>query len=88
MIRLGLASNTARAASWAEVGGNLRLDWNARVEPFAAVTHIASDGKRSVLGMRLQGGTASIDTRSIGAGGRFEISFASATSARFVTLVR
>ena len=79
---------TARTASWAEANGVLRLDWNAVVEPFAAVTHIANDGKRTVLGLRLQGGVAAIDTRALAAGGRFEISFASLTSARLVTLAR
>ena len=79
---------SARAASWAEVSGSLRLDWNAVVEPFAAVTHIANDGKRTVLGLRLQGGVASINTQALAAGGRFEISFASLTSARLVTLAR
>ena len=82
------SSSKARIASWAEANGILRLDWNAAVEPFAAVTHIAADGKRTVLGLRLQGGAATIDTQALAAGGRFEISFASLTSARFVTLAR
>ena len=81
-------SDTARTASWAEANAVLRLDWNAVVEPFAAVTHIANDGKRTVLGLRLQGGVASINTQALAAGGRFEISFASLTSARLVTLAR
>jgi hypothetical protein len=77
-----------RPASWAETNGVLLLTWNAQAEPFATVVHVANDGKRTVVAMRLQGGAASISTGALPAGGSFEISFSSTANARLVTLQR
>jgi hypothetical protein len=75
-------------ATWTESGGALSLEWNAAVEPFASITHVAGTGARHGLGVNLEGGSARVDTSQLPPGGRFELSLASGTAARIVTFSR
>ncbi len=76
------ATSSAQDLRWTEANGRLTVDWDARTEPFAAVTHVAPDGTRRMLGSDLSGGSAELDVSRLPAGGRFEFSLGSDQSAR------
>lgn len=82
------AVSTAQALRWTEAHGRLSLDWDARTEPFAAVTHVAADGTRRVLGGGLSGGAAELDVSRLPAGGRYEFSLGTDQSARLTEAAR
>ncbi len=77
-----------RAESFSESGGVLTLTWDNRAAPFATVIHVAADGKRQVVAMRLQGGKATVFTANLPAGGTFELSFSSMVNVRIVKMTR
>lgn len=82
------AVSSAQALRWTEAHGRLRLDWDARTEPFAAVTHVAPDGTRRMLGGGLSGGAAELDISRLPAGGRYEFSLGTDQSARLTEAAR
>jgi hypothetical protein len=69
-------------------GGKLALAWNAQAEPYAAVLHVAADGRKTVLASGLTGGTASVDVSALPAGGRFEVSLSSSVGGRLMKVQR
>ena len=72
----------------AQSGGKLALAWNAEAEPYAAVLHVAADGRRTLLASGLTGGSASIDVSALPAGGRFEVSLSSSLGGRLKVMRR
>lgn len=69
-------------------GGKLALAWNAEAEPYAAVLHVAADGRKTVVASDLTGGKASVDVSALPAGGRFEVSLSSSVDARLMKVQR
>ncbi|OEZ89105.1 IPT/TIG domain protein [Janthinobacterium sp. HH106] len=69
-------------------GGKLALVWNADAEPYAAVLHVAADGRKTVVASDLTGGKASVDVSALPAGGRFEVSLSSSVGARLMRVQR
>ena len=69
-------------------GGKLALAWNAQAEPYAAVLHVAADGRKTVVASDLTGGKASVDVSALPAGGRFEVSLSSSVGARLMKVQR
>ena len=69
-------------------GGKLALAWNAQAEPYAAVLHVAADGRKTVVASDLTGGKASVDVSALPAGGRFEVSLSSSVGARLLKVQR
>ncbi|PKV47251.1 IPT/TIG domain-containing protein [Janthinobacterium sp. 61] len=69
-------------------GGKLVLTWNAQAEPYAAVLHVAADGRKTVVASDLTGGNASVDVSALPAGGRFEVSLSSSLGARLMKVAR
>jgi Peptidase M66 len=59
-----------------EQGGVLRLTWDHTTYPYLTVTHVAdlAGKQRSTLAQDLQGGTASLPTTGLPAGGSYELS--------------
>jgi hypothetical protein len=53
-----------------EQGGMLTLRWDAARHPYLTVTHVGA--ARSVIAIDLQGGSATVPTAALPAGGRFE----------------
>ena len=69
-------------------GGKLALVWNAEAEPYAAVLHVAADGRKTVVASGLTGGNASVDVSALPAGGRFEVSLSSSVGGRLMKVQR
>ncbi|MDO8069488.1 IPT/TIG domain-containing protein [Janthinobacterium sp. SUN206] len=69
-------------------GGQLALVWNAEAEPYAAVMHVAADGRKTVVASDLTGGKANVDVSALPAGGRFEVSLSSSLGARLMKVQR
>jgi len=45
--------------------GKLALVWDAQAEPYAAVLHVAADGRKMVVASGLTGGNASVDVSAL-----------------------
>ena len=69
-------------------GGKLALVWDEQAEPFAAVLHVAADGRKTVIASGLTGGSASVDVSALPAGGRFEVSLSSSVGGRLMKVPR
>ena len=69
-------------------GGKLALVWDAQAEPYAAVLHVAADGRKTVVASGLTGGNASVEVSALPAGGRFEVSLSSSVRARLMNVQR
>ncbi|QKY01676.1 hypothetical protein G3257_04975 [Janthinobacterium lividum] len=69
-------------------GGQLALVWNAEAEPYAAVMHVAADGRKTVVASDLTGGKANVDVSAVPTGGRFEVSLSSSVGARLMKVQR
>ena len=59
--------------SLSERGGTLDLSWDSSAFLSATVTHVAVDGERTVIGLRIQRAHSSLDVSTLPAGGRFEL---------------
>ena len=68
--------------------GKLNLTWNAGAEPAATVVYVADDGNRMLLAKNLRGGSASVDIKTLPAGGSFEVSLSTSIKARLVNVAR
>lgn len=66
----------------------LNLTWNAGAEPAATVVYVADDGSRMLLAKNLRGGSASVDIKTLPAGGSFEVSLSTSIKARLVKVAR
>ena len=69
-------------------GGKLALVWDGQAEPYAAVLHVAADGRKTLVASGLTGGNASLDVSALPAGGRFEVSLSSSMGARLMKVQR
>ncbi len=72
----------------AQSAGKLALVWDAQAEPYAAVLHVAADGRKTVVASGLTGGNASVDVSALPAGGRFEVSLSSSVGGRLMKVQR
>ncbi|MGK5026591.1 IPT/TIG domain-containing protein [Janthinobacterium sp. RB2R34] len=79
---------TAASLDATQSAGKLVLSWNAEAEPYAAVLHVAADGRKTVVASALTGGSASVDVSALPAGGRFEVSLSSSVRGRMVAVAR
>ncbi|WP_139842433.1 IPT/TIG domain-containing protein [Janthinobacterium sp. GW458P] len=68
--------------------GKLALVWDAQAEPYAAVLHVAADGRKTLVASGLTGGNASVDVSVLPAGGRFEVSLSSSVGGRLMKVMR
>ena len=83
------AATTATAApsvQASEQGGTLTVRWDAARHPFLTVFHVA--GARTVIGLDLQGGSATVPTAALPAGGQFEISLSDGINTERLTIAR
>ena len=69
-----------------EEGGALRLRWDAARHPYVTVTHVGN--ARTVVGIDLQGGSATLPTAALPAGGHFEFSLSDGMNTERVLLTR
>jgi hypothetical protein len=83
----GVAAVAAPATVQAsEQGGVLTLHWDAARHPYLTVAHVGA--ARTVIALDLQGGTASLPTAALPAGGRLEFSLSDGLNTERVTLQR
>jgi hypothetical protein len=68
---LGAAGEAAAAPQLSESAGVLNVRWDASRHPFLTDTHVA--GARTVIGLDLQGGAATVPTAALPPGGHFEL---------------
>jgi hypothetical protein len=69
-----------------EAGGVLTLRWDATRHAYLTVTHVGA--ARTVIALELQGGSASLPTAALPAGGRFEFGLSDGLNTERVTLER
>ena len=81
----GAAQGMASSVGWTVQNGRLSLTWNAAQEPFLSLMYVAPNGAKTVLGNRLQNGSATLDISGLPSGGRFDLSLSSAMQARLVS---
>ena len=87
--RSGAAAAPVTATATAiETVGWLHLVWDASLEPFVTVTHVGTHAARTLLALKLEGGTGVMPTGGLPIKGRFEINYLSLTSARLVVIGR
>ncbi len=78
----------AAAVEWNEEGGTLALAWNVAAQRFLSVTHVAADGTRRVLAVRLAGGAARLDVADLARGGEFEFALSDGLNTRLLVVPR
>jgi hypothetical protein len=69
-----------------EQGGTLTVRWDAARHPYLTVSHLA--GVRTVIGLDLQGGSASVPTAALPAGGRFEFGLSDGVNTQRLAIPR
>jgi len=69
-----------------EQGGTLAVRWDATRHPYLTVTHVAS--VRTVIALDVQGGTATLPTAALPAGGQFEFGLSDGLNAERVLVTR
>ena len=69
-----------------EQGGVLTLRWDPAQHPYLTVTHVGR--ARTVIAMDLQGGSATLPTAALPAGGRFEFDLSDGLNSQRVVLPR
>jgi len=69
-----------------EQGGALQLRWDAAQHPYVTVIHVGE--ARTVIGVDLQGGSATLPTTALPAGGRFEFGLSDGVNTRRVVSPR
>jgi hypothetical protein len=70
-VRALAAPSAPVGVAASEEGGTLRLRWDAALHPYVTVSHVA--GARTVIGLDLQGGSATLPTAALPPGGQFEL---------------
>jgi len=83
-LRGGQASVSGVQAS--EQGGALQLRWDAAQHPYVTVIHVGE--ARTVIGVDLQGGSATLPTTALPVGGRFEFGLSDGVNTRRVVSPR
>jgi hypothetical protein len=85
---LSAAATAASAPSVqaSDQGGTLTIRWDAARHPYVTVTHVA--GVRTVIGLDLQGGSATVPTAALPAGGQFEFGLSDGVNAERLTIAR
>ena len=77
----GLSAPTAaQPIRWHERAGKLLVHWDGALNPFLSVRHVGT--AVTVLGIRLQGGYAELDTAAAPAGGDWEFGLSNGLSAK------
>lgn len=79
-------AGTAPQVSWSESGGQLKLSWDAARYPVLGVSHVGA--QTTVLALRLTGGSASLPTAGLPAGGQWAFSLSGGLNAKSVTVSR
>jgi len=85
-LSAGDPSSAPATVQASEQGGVLTLRWDAAQHPYLTVTHVGSS--RTVMAMDLQGGSASLPTTALPAGGRFEFSLSDGLNAQRIQISR
>ena len=80
------ATNVAATVQANEQGGVLTLRWDPAPHPYLTVTHVGR--ARTVIAMDLQGGSATLPTAALPAGGRFELDLTDGLNSQRVVLPR
>jgi hypothetical protein len=83
---LSAAGAVAPTVQTSEQGGALVVRWDATRHPYLTVTHVAS--ARTVIALDLQGGTATLPTAALPAGGQFEFGLSDGLNAERVLVNR
>jgi hypothetical protein len=78
----------ALAFRWNEDSGALTVRWNAEALPYLSAFHVDRDGSRRVLGINLNGPSATLDTTSLTPGGSFDLVFSDSVVARRMVVNR
>ena len=68
-----LQAGDAVATQVQEAAGTLRLTWDATRHAFLTVTWVGTGGERRTLAQDLRGGSATLPTADLPAGGSFEL---------------
>lgn len=79
------------ASAWVDLSedaGALVLGWNVAMHRYLSVTHVAEDGARRVLAVRLDGGSARIDVADLARGGEFEFALSDGLNTRLIVVPR
>jgi trimeric autotransporter adhesin len=84
----GVGVGTANGAQlqWQESAGKLQIRWNAGQYPHLSVLY--SGKTRQVLATQARGGLLTVDTKSLPAGGQFEISLSDGLNPRLMYIKR
>jgi hypothetical protein len=80
------AAAAAPGVQASEQGGTLTVRWDAARHPYLTVSHLA--GVRTVIGLDLQGGSASVPTAALPAGGRFEFGLSDGVNTQRLAIPR
>jgi hypothetical protein len=80
------ASSAPPTVQASEHSGVLTLRWDAAAHPYLTVTHVGA--VRTVIAMDLQGGSATLPTASLPAGGQFDFSLSDGLNAQRLLLPR
>ena len=80
------ASGVPATVQASEQGGALTLRWDASLHPYLTVTHVGN--ARTVIAIDLQGGSATLPTVALPAGGHFEFSLSDGLNTVRMTHVR
>jgi hypothetical protein len=75
------------SVQWSESAGDLKLTWNATAWPLLQVRY-RKGSSTVVLAGNLSGGSASVSTRGLASGGRFEFSLSQGLNARVIEAAR
>ncbi|MEN9659920.1 MAG: hypothetical protein RL571_3385, partial [Pseudomonadota bacterium] len=83
---VGVGTTNGAQLQWQESAGKLQIRWNAGQYPHLSVLHISKT--RQVLANQAQGGLLTVDTKSLPAGGQFEISLSDGLNPRLMYIKR
>jgi trimeric autotransporter adhesin len=78
------------AAPWAQVNetaASATFTWNAASHSIATLVHL-HEGRRTVLALKAQGGSATVDTSALPRGGVFEVGLSDGLNVQMLTLPR
>ena len=83
---MAVSSSSAPSVQASEQGGALTVRWDAARHPYATVSHVA--GARTVIGLDLQGGSATVPTAALPAGGQFEFGLSDGVNTQRLAIAR